>query len=149
MLDVFVFYGECEEIGEIKFVIFGGMFDYMIEWSGLDDGLIIIIEISFILVDLVFGDYIVKLMDVNGCIDEFIVIVMIMEGVGIRLVGIDGDCMVKGYIYVDVMEGIGLFMIKWIGDVEGLDIFDGNEYFIEDLFGGIYIVEVLNSEGCF
>ena len=148
LLDVSALHGECEETGEIKLAILGGTPDYTIEWSGPDDGSITTTETSFTLADLAPGDYTVKLTDANGCTDESTVTVTITEGVGIRLVGTDGDCTVKGHIYVDVMEGTGPFTIKWTGDAEGSDTFDGNEYFIEDLLGGTYTVEVSNSEGC-
>lgn len=144
LLDVVVLNGDCEEVGELKLMVIGGIVDYIIEWSGLDDGFIMISEIFIMLGDFFVGDYMIKLIDVNGCIDEVVVIIMVMEGVGIRLVGIDGDCMVVGYIFVDVIEGLGFFIIEWFGVVEGLDVFDGEEYFIIDFLGGIYIVKVMN-----
>ncbi len=148
LLEVSALNGECEETGELKLAILGGTPNYTIEWSGADDGSITTFETSFTISDLPPGDYLVKLTDANGCTDESSVTITITEGVGIRLVGTDGDCTVKGHIFVDVTEGTGPFTIKWTGDAEGSDTFDGDEYFIEDLLGGTYTVEVTNSQGC-
>lgn len=148
LLDVVALNGECEEVGELKLTITGGTADYTIEWSGADEGSITTSETTITLSDLPAGDYTVKLTDANGCTDESTATIAVTEGVGIRLVGTNGDCTVKGHIFVDVTEGTGPFAIKWTGEAEGSDTFDGNEYFITDLLGGTYTVEVTNDQGC-
>ena len=148
LLDVVAINGDCGELGKLKLTITGGTADYTIEWSGPDDGSITTSETSITLADLPAGDYALKLTDANGCTDEDSATITVTDGLSIRLVGTDGDCTVKGHIYVEVTEGTGPFTIKWTGDAVGSDTFDGNEYFIEDLLGGTYTVEVTDSEGC-
>lgn len=140
--------GECEDAGELELTISGGQADYTISWSGPEEGSVTTSETSLTLADLPAGDYTIKLTDANGCTDEETATLNITEGVGIRLVGTDGDCTTKGHIFVDVTEGTGPFQIAWSGAADGSDSFDGDEYFITELLAGTYTVSVTNAGGC-
>ncbi|MEZ5041481.1 MAG: T9SS type A sorting domain-containing protein [Saprospiraceae bacterium] len=148
LLSVSAVSGDCEGVGELVFTITGGTAAYTISWDGPEDGSITTSETSITIGDLPSGTYTITLKDANGCTDEDTATLTNTDGLSIRAIGTDGDCTVKGHIYIDVTEGTGPFEISWTGAASGSDSFGGDEYFITELIGGTYTVTVKDANGC-
>lgn len=69
VFDVLVLFGVCEGIGDFVFFISGGGLMYKIEWDGFIDGFVIISDNFYVIDEILSGDYIIILIDVNGCKD--------------------------------------------------------------------------------
>lgn len=126
---------ECVEgNGIISIIIDGGEVFYIVVWL-YDDN---VIGLSF--ENLVFGDYSVIVIDVNGCEDIVFIIIGLVEGliiVWIIEVGVFCDDN-NGVLFVFVSGGVLLYIYVWSYD----DDFDGLIVF--GLVLGDYILSVID-----
>lgn len=123
---------------------------FEISWEGLVSGSLIIDGGFNGINDFFSGIYLIKIMDVNGCIKFY------MREVG----GLDNDfeifldlkedeCGSEDIIVVIIFGGEVNYIVSWNGFIDGFIIIDGNYLEIFDLVVGIYIVDVMDVNGCF
>lgn len=141
----------CGVLNNIWMDFFNGVGLYIIEWIGLNFGMDVIFNDYYDIQNVVFGVYIIIVMDVIGCVDvQWVEVINIFNIFNVIFSLQDGFCGSMVSIGVFIEGGFLWYIIVWnlgIQFVGEVDI-NLNYYIIDDLEGGIYYVWVIDENGC-
>ncbi len=149
LLDVNALSGQCGELGSIAVNILGDDSRYQLKWEGPVSGALFLEVKEFNITDLPSGQYLVSLIDQDGCEDtEQVAIQNINSNLGVTIDAADNECGQSYNLELSLEGGFGPFTIRWNGPQSGVAGNAGSSFIIEDLIPGDYEITVTDASGC-
>lgn len=139
--------GVCTENGSIELTITGGTAEFEVKWSGPTTGSLATSNRSLTLPDLPSGNYLIEVVDANGCSDDEQAKLKEKEALTAEFRGFDGDCGKLGRIRINLF-GKAPYSVSWSGPKNGSQGVNNNFYVIRDLPGGLYEIVITDDNGC-
>ena len=138
----------CETPGEICITNISGNPDYDISWDGPETGNITISEDSICLSISTPGDYVISITDSLGCMATSDTITIDSVGLTFDVKPKNRVCETLGSIDICEITGQPDYEIMWTGPVSGIDTTSNNDYTIDSLVEGTYVIKVTDANGC-
>ena len=141
---------ECGIGGSIKVDIFGGIPNYEITYVGPGiENKITTSNSSFLITDLVPGEYLITVVDAIGCVENFSTDIFSEGGnISIQLVPKNDICGQGGSIEVRMHDGSPDYAIEWSGPTSGSGTSSSSTFQIGNLEPGNYAITVTDANGC-
>jgi len=140
--------GGCGQPGAIEVTLTGGTAPFQLSWSGPQNGNVTLNTNSFTISGLPPGNYVLNVIDANGCTDVKYVTLNASTGVSVWAEPLPGECGENGAIEVNIMGGLAPYTIEWVGPQSGSIVVNSQLYIIPDLPTGTYVVTVTDAGGC-
>ena len=140
---------QCGNDGSINLTITGGVADYLVQWTGAENGEKTINSGSTQISQLRSGGYQLMVTDGNGCqkTQDF----TINNDLGITQINLTakpGGCDPFGAIDVNIIGGKEPYGLKWTGPSEGSTSSTESVTTITGLSSGEYTIFVTDDQGC-
>lgn len=149
-IDLTAFNGSCGQEGSIRVTMTGGQGNYIISWSGAENGSANVSEAAYDIMGLPSGDYEISVTDARGCTDSGSESILNAEGVlEIGTTPQSSTCDQPGAIDISVTGGDAVYQITWEGPESGEATTDANgDLLIPDLPAGNYQITAVDQNGC-
>lgn len=139
---------ECGQQNTVEVSIAGGAADYTLEWTGPQNGNIVLTEKITTIQDLPAGNYQVKITDANGCDAQSNINVPAAPVDLLSLTAHPGNCGQTGRIAATITGGTPSYTLAWSGPVSGSTTTDLSTADIPELPTGNYSVVLTDANGC-
>ena len=142
--------GDCNrELGEIVVTVEEGTAPFLIDWDGPQNGQSTFTSNEFTISDLPTGLYEIQISDTNDCDQTEEVFISALPPFAMNLDKQDGSCQTGlGSIFINLLNGVAPFKLSWQGPESGEATFSNNEYSINDLPSGEYLISIVDDADC-
>ncbi|PHN07410.1 Kazal-type serine protease inhibitor domain-containing protein [Flavilitoribacter nigricans] len=139
---------ECGQQNIIEVIISGGVADFVIDWTGPQNGTRNSSNSSLTIPELPPGDYQITITDANGCTVEDAINVPVTPIELLSLSAQPGICGQLGAIEVQITDGSPDYTVNWEGPISGITTSSEQTVIIDALPSGSYTVVVTDANGC-
>ena len=139
---------QCGLLHNVRVNVTGGEAGYIVNWSGPESGTGATPVNRYTIEELSQGNYTITVTDQNGCSTTGTIRVEEQPLNILRLRGEPGSCGELGQIRVTINGGEPEYDLRWSGPVSGSASTHEQEYFIQDLPPGEYIVTLDDINAC-
>ncbi len=149
-INAFPYHGFCGELGFIRVNMLGGTGPYLITWTGPVSGSASTAAMSYDILNLPSGIYMISVTDAQGC-DAMDVEMINNSDTGALIAevsAINGTCGNLGSIWITILQGQGPFVITWTGPQSGTITTSSTDFDIVDLPSGSYTVTIRDFNLC-
>ncbi|MEZ4984449.1 MAG: hypothetical protein R2795_05320 [Saprospiraceae bacterium] len=142
--------GICGQNGQINLNIGNGSPNYLISWTGPQNGSASTTNPNYVIPNLPAGSYAVQVQDGAGCSDYQAVTVTNSEADGLtfNLIPLPGSCSQLGALWIDIFNGTPIYTVSWSGPQSGILTTSDDGLDIPDLPCGTYTVVITDMNGC-
>ena len=139
--------GGRNELGQVIVTLNSGTAPYKLSWLGPDTGAIEIHD-DYTINDLINGIYVIQIEDFNGCIQvERVLIENELTNLDVSFELVENSCGQTNAVSINIPEGIAPFTVTWNGISQGEEQISSNQYLINDLSPGEYLITVTDASG--
>lgn len=146
--ELFVEDENCGQTGAIGVVFENGDEEYELSWMGPDSGMQLVMADTFMINDLVAGDYSISVMNSDSCVATQITTLSVSPDLLIETTISSGNCDEGGAIEILFLSGTPDYSISWSGPVAGDTTIAVNELDLTNLPSGAYDISISDANTC-
>lgn len=135
--------GNCGELASIGLNIMGGTGNWTISWSGPSNGTTVVTNPSYLIQELISGEYVISVTDANNCASTTVVTTETNEALELNSTPSDVSChgTNDGSIVVSAWGGSPPYTYNWSNGASDSELFD--------LPADNYTLTLTDDGGCF
>ena len=146
--ELFVEDGVCGQPGAIGVILESADEEYEVSWTGPDSGMQLVMMDTFIINDLVAGDYSISVINADSCTDTQTATLLVSPELLFETNIAGGNCDEGGSIEITFTSGTPDYSISWMGPIAGDTTVTGSDLELTNLPAGDYSVTVSDANAC-